>query len=81
MLVECYEMIFRVTETLQNGNERTFKKSVYSPIFRNGHHLIELDRIQKATAELESLHYYNIQHVETKKKTFITTGNLEGVEI
>ena len=78
MIIKVYEDIFEVTETLQNGNERRIKKSVLSPTFRNGKHLIQLDREQKAIKQLEELGYYEIQWVKTVSKNIITTGNLEG---
>lgn len=77
MIIKCYEEIFKVTETLQNGKERTYKKSVLCPIFKDGKHVIELTRIDKAAAQLKALHYYNIEHIETKHKEIIVTDNLE----
>lgn len=77
MIIKCYEEIFKVTETLQNGKERRVTKSVLCPIFKAGRHVIELDRIDKAIKELSALHYYNIEHIETKVKTLIVTDNLE----
>lgn len=77
MIIKCYEEIFKVTETLQNGKERTCKKSVLCPIFKAGRHVIEFDRIDKAIKELSACNYYNIEHVETKYKTLIVTDNLE----
>lgn len=79
MIIKCYENIFNVTETLQNGKERRVKKSVLSPIFKDGRHVIQLDRVDRCIKELEALHYYDIKFIETKTKTFITTDNLEGV--
>lgn len=73
MKVKYYETIFRVTETLQNGKERRIKKSVLSPIFINGRHHIELDRINKAEKALKEEHYYDIEYVETKTKEVIFT--------
>lgn len=77
MIIKCYELIFKVTETLQNGKERTIKKSVLCPIFKDGKHVIELTRIGKATQQLIALHYYNIEYIDTKYKEIIATDNLE----
>ena len=68
-----YEMIFDCAETLQNGKERRIKKSVLSPIFRDGRHIAEMDRIKKAVDVLMSEHYYDIAYLATKKKTIIFT--------
>lgn len=76
MIIKCYEEIFKVTETLQNGKERTVKKSVLCPIFRNGRHVIQLYRIEKAERALLELKYYDICHIETKLKTIIVTDDL-----
>jgi hypothetical protein len=77
MIIKCYEEIFKVTETLQNGKERTCKKSVLCPIFKAGRHVIEFDRIDRAIVELGDLGYYDIEHIETKLKKLIVTDNLE----
>ena len=74
--MKYYEMIFEVTETCNNGNERRIKKSVFSPIFRNGKHIIELDRVNKAVKVLESRHYYNIEYVDTKTATLLFTDEV-----
>jgi hypothetical protein len=77
MIIKCYEEIFKVTETLQNGKERTIKKSVLCPIFRNGKHIIYMNRIDEARGQLLALHYYHIEHIESKYKEIIATDNLE----
>ena len=77
MIIKCYEAIFKVTETLQNGKERRVKKSVLCPIFKNGRHVIEFNRIDKAIEELKALNYYDIEYIETKPKSIIVTDNLE----
>lgn len=77
MIIKCYEEIFKVTETLQNGKERTIKKSVLCPIFKAGRHVIAFDRIDRAIVELGDLGYYDIEHIETKLKKLIVTDNLE----
>lgn len=68
-----YEVIFEVTETLQNGKERRVKKSVFMPHFdaKTGRHIPP--EVQKARGEkaLKEAHFYNIVYVETKNKTLI----------
>ena len=71
--MKVYEMIFEVTTTCQNGNERRMKKSVYSPCFRNGRHIVELERVSKAIKVLEANHYYNIKHLQTRYTTMLMT--------
>lgn len=73
MIKKYYEAIYEVTETCQNGNERRIKKSVLSPIFKNGRHVIELDRVDKGIKTLEEMHYYDIEYIETKTRTLIFT--------
>lgn len=73
MKIKVYEDIYMVTETTQNGNERRFKKSVLSPIFKDGKHVIKLDRGEKGKQALEKEHYYNIEYIDTKVKTLIVT--------
>ena len=77
MIIKCYEEIFKVTETLQNGKERTIKKSVLCPIFKDGKHVIAFDRIDRAIVILSDLGYYDIEHIETKLKKLIATDDLE----
>ena len=80
MIIKCYEVIFKVTETLDNGKEWTHRKSVLTPIVKNGKHVIELTRVDKAIKVLEDAKkYYRIEYVETKPKTLLTTEILEGV--
>lgn len=78
MVIKCYEDIYLVTETLQNGKERRFKKSVLSPRFKDGKHIIELDRGAKGKKALEELNYYNIEYVDTKIKTIVVTDDFIG---
>ena len=66
-----YEMIFEVTETLQNGNERIIKKSVFISPFTDGKHTSPEMQIERGEAALKEEHYYNIKHIETKKKYII----------
>lgn len=74
MVNRVYEVIFEVTETCQNGNERRHKVSVYAPIFKDGRHVVQLDRVEKCTAALKEQHYYDIEYIETKTKVLITAG-------
>lgn len=67
-----YEVIFEVTETCQNGNERRIKKSVFMPhVDENGKHLSTPRRIERGSAALKAEHYYNIKYIETKTKHLI----------
>ena len=67
-----YEVIFEVTETCQNGNERRIKKSVFMPYTdENGKHLDTHRRVERGSAALISEHYYQIKYIETKTKTMI----------
>ena len=80
MIIKCYEVVFKVTETQGNGKEWTHRKSVLTPIVKNGKHVIELNRVEKALKVLEdSKRYYNIEYIETKPKTLLVTEILEGV--
>ncbi len=69
--MKYYEMIFEVTETLQNGKERRKKVSVYCEPFRNGIHRTEKERIEAATKALEEKRYYDIEYVKTKNTNLI----------
>jgi hypothetical protein len=72
---ECFEVIFKVTETCQNGKERRIKKSVYSPKFKmdgERHMFIPLEeRMRKCIKVLEEMHYYNIEYVDIKSTTLL----------
>ena len=78
MRSECFEVIFKVTETCQNGKERRIKKSVYTPVWRmegERHIFIPLeDRIKMCVAILEHEHYYDIESHDIKRKTLLTAG-------
>lgn len=74
--MKLYEMIFEVTETCNNGNERRKKVSVFSPIFRNGKHIIELDRMHKAVSALQKKGYYKIEYIKTKTTDLIFTSDI-----
>lgn len=68
-----YEVTFEVTETLQNGKERRIKKAVLMPTvdFKTRKHLDTNTRIDRGTKALADAHYYNIEYVDTKRKTVI----------
>ena len=68
---DLFEMTFRVTETCQNGKERTFKKHVYSERFVNGRFFTEAARVDAATEVLKAQHYYHIEYVETKSVSLL----------
>lgn len=69
--MKYYEMIFEVTETLQNGKERRKKVSVCCEPFNAGIHRTEAERIETATKALEEKHYYHIEYVHTKNTNLI----------
>ena len=71
--MDLYEVIFEVTETCQNGNERRLKKSVYSPRFKDHKHVTEAERISKGTEVLKARHYYDIKYIKTKAVTLLFT--------
>lgn len=71
--MQVYELIFEVTETCNNGNERRKKVSVYSMPFRYGRFVIECDRVNEGIELLKQQHYYNIKHIKTKLKTLLFT--------
>ena len=75
--MKVYETIFRVTETCNNGNERRIKKSVFTPCFKNGRHVIEIERIAKAEEILKAQHYYDIEYLETKFTELLVTDTIE----
>lgn len=66
MIIRLFEIVFMVTETCNNGNERRIKKSVFAQRFVNGHFFTEAERVAQAVEALKKLHYYNIEYVETK---------------
>lgn len=74
--MKTYAMTFEVTETCNNGNERRKKVTVHSPCFKNGKHIIELDRVNKAIEVLKSHHYYNIEYIDTKNTTLLFTEDI-----
>lgn len=62
-----YKVIFNVTETCQNGNERRVQKVVYMPRFdeKTGKHVTTEQRIERGTAALVAERYYNIEYGST----------------
>lgn len=62
-----YKVIFNVTETCQNGNERRVQKVVYMPRFDEStrKHITREQQIERGTATLLSEHYYNIEYGST----------------
>lgn len=66
MNANLFEIVFQVTETCQNGNERTKKVSVFSKRFKNGVFYTESARNKDAIEILKAYHYYNIKYIETK---------------
>jgi len=77
--MKAYETIFEVTETCQNGKERRKKVSVYSPIFVDNKHIIEIDRIDKGIAKLTEMHYYEIKYIKTRFTTLILSDAFENI--
>lgn len=76
-----YELVFRVTETCDNGKERTFKKSVFAPPFfiSNGKRLNNAltHCIPLATKALEEQHYYRIEFLNCKSVSLTFTDDIE----
>lgn len=76
-----YVDVFEVTETCQNGNERTIKKEVYSKtsiidsngkIRNNG----QKNRIERAKNLLAERHYYKIKYITSKTKEILLTDEI-----
>lgn len=57
-------LVFQVTETLQNGKERTIKKEIYR---KYGKHTILENSIQIATELLKENNFYNIKYLNVKE--------------
>lgn len=68
-----YEVIFEVTETLQNGKERRIKKSVLMPTVdpETNKHICLDTRLVRGYSALADAGYYCIEYVDTKRKTVI----------
>ena len=62
-----YKVIFTVTETCQNGNERRVQKVVYMPRFDEStrRHISPEQQIERGTAALAAEGYYNIKYGST----------------
>ena len=75
--MNLFEIVFEVTETCMNGNERRLKKSVYSPRFgENGRLITEPQSIAKGVEVLKQMHYYDITYIKTKAVTLLMTEDL-----
>ena len=57
--MKVVEMIYEVTETCQNGNERTHTKKVYAK---------GMFRFEEGKKMLERMNYYNVVLLEAKWK-------------
>lgn len=55
------EYIFEVTETCNNGNERTIKKSVYSNLPYTDQTIFSIKNM------LEDHHYYRVRFIKVKQ--------------
>jgi len=64
-----YRVVFKVTETCQNGKERWFKKTLLAEPFKDGKHQTEDALVEKGIAILKEMHYYNIEYVGTWSST------------
>ena len=68
---------FKVTETLQNGKERTTKKQIYSEAFipcGDGKRFYgQNERVRDCMAVLKECHYYNIEYVGGKMSRMLFT--------
>lgn len=72
MIKRLYEVIFQVTETLQNGKETTHKKSVFFPCFDDkGIHYSLERRVERGMDLLQSMQYYRVEYLETKVKNIL----------
>lgn len=74
-----YELTFQVTETCNNGTERTMKKTVITAPFHwrenSVVHTSPEYCIPLAVKALEEQHYYNIQYIGTKEKYITVTDD------
>ena len=61
--MKVVEMIYQVTETCQNGNERTLKKKVYTD---------RMFKFEEGKKELESRGYYRVILLAAEWKNIIT---------
>ena len=73
------ELMFTVTDTCNNGKERTFKKSVFAaPIYEyNGRKLNNslTHCVPLAIKALEDQHYYNIEFIGSRASSFTFTDD------
>lgn len=75
--MEVYEVVFKVTETCNNGKERRITKSVYAPRFKNGRHTVVADNVSMSVRLLQKMHYYNIEFVAVRNKTLLFSEEVE----
>ena len=61
--MKVVEMVYQVTETCQNGNERTLKKKVYTD---------RMFKFEEGKKELESRGYYRVILLGAEWKNIIT---------
>ncbi|MBR5273588.1 MAG: hypothetical protein IKU25_09420 [Clostridia bacterium] len=78
------EMIFEVTETCQNGNERKVKKSVFSPVYYpdGGGFLrynYDSEIVSKAIEVLKRNNFHNIRHIKTKHTQLLFIDDFGGM--
>ena len=71
--MKFYEMIFAVTETCQNGNERRIKKTVYAPAEKDGNDKIDFRRVDKGIEILKAKHFYNIECIDERMVDLMIT--------
>lgn len=68
--MKYYAMAFEVTETQQNGNERTLFKTVYAPL--NDQEMKK--RVDDAIKLLKSKGYYNIECKDESIREILIVG-------
>ncbi len=61
--MKVVEMVYQVTETCQNGNERVFKKKVYTD---------RMFQWEEGKKELEDRGYYRVLFISAEWKNIIT---------
>lgn len=68
------KMVFKVTKTCNNGNEKTQEIAVYCEPFDEitGKYRTEEQRVEAATKVLKAEWYYNIEYVKTIIKYVLT---------
>ncbi len=75
------ELTFKVTETCNNGKERTFRKKVLAPPFYKEEGRTfnnSLGRcVPLAIDSLKAQHYYNIEFIESASAIITFTDDIE----